>query len=435
MKNKTVVVVGTSITGNQITLYTEDGQSIFFEQLDPRIKSIMAGLNEKLMTEGKAIVTIPANRKNEYIKSIIMRLKDIKSKSEELTQAIIDFNFIVGDNKYNIDDEDLLDFAISDSKIEAVVNDVVVPDIDKLETYILNETQEVSGVAMLIKRLAEMNEKREHSSQDLVDFLKTAKLPITNKGNFIFLKAVYQEGDYYVDMYTRTIKQQVGSLVSMEVDMVDPDRNRDCSAGLHVASVEYASSFGGTAILVGIVRPEDVVAVPYYDNTKIRVCAYQVVGAEKTADFMEITTNHSIEGTSPEFKEFMQGLVEDKYPDPITFTHITKDNGIVYTNWIEDEVVLGVKGTKEVEVLKDKDPSTEITPEKDRIIPKKALTNKQQIHQNLSLLRTQNNLSNQIELAKNILVIKRRMKKGWEALGVEGAEAVWIEEIAKKSPF
>lgn len=68
----------------------------------------------------------------------------------------------------------------------------------------------------------------------------------------------------------------LGSPVTMPREDCDPDINVSCSYGLHVGSHKYVSNFGSSmdAILAVLVNPRDVVALPQYDHSKIRVCRY-----------------------------------------------------------------------------------------------------------------------------------------------------------------
>jgi hypothetical protein len=62
---------------------------------------------------------------------------------------------------------------------------------------------------------------------------------------------------------------------------VDEDPDRTCSHGLHVCSFDYLPHFSHANghVVVCKVNPADVVAIPRdYNNTKMRVCRYEVVG-------------------------------------------------------------------------------------------------------------------------------------------------------------
>jgi len=113
--------------------------------------------------------------------------------------------------------------------------------------------------------------------KDLYDFIVVNNVPLTEDGKFLGYRKV---DDDYLDFYTKTIDNSVGSFVSMDRDTVDPNRENTCSSGLHVAAYNYAAHcyYGGGHLVEVLVDPEDVVCVPPdYNQQKMRVCAYEVV--------------------------------------------------------------------------------------------------------------------------------------------------------------
>jgi acyl carrier protein len=88
----------------------------------------------------------------------------------------------------------------------------------------------------------------------------------------------------YMDIHSGTVRNQIGDAPAMPRAMVDADRNRTCSQGLHFCSKSYLTSFGSSrrdsdrCMLVKI-NPADVVAIPAdYNNAKGRAWTYEVVG-------------------------------------------------------------------------------------------------------------------------------------------------------------
>lgn len=128
----------------------------------------------------------------------------------------------------------------------------------------------------LLKFWARLKENEsEDSRKDLYAFLEHNSVPITEDGRFVAYKRV---GHDFMDKHTGTFDNSVGKVVSMPREDVDPDRNRTCSRGLHVAAFEYANGFGGGHLLEVEVDPVDVVSVPIdYDNQKMRTCRYTVL--------------------------------------------------------------------------------------------------------------------------------------------------------------
>lgn len=84
------------------------------------------------------------------------------------------------------------------------------------------------------------------------------------------------EGVVYTDMHTRKMSIQLGKPVMMERHSCDSDPARDCSYGLHVGATSYVENFAGSngVILACLVNPANVVAVPNYDHSKMRVTEY-----------------------------------------------------------------------------------------------------------------------------------------------------------------
>lgn len=72
-----------------------------------------------------------------------------------------------------------------------------------------------------------------------------------------------------------TIK--LGEAVQQDRKDCDADYRVDCSNGLHVGASRYVETFGSgrdKRVLVYYVNPANVVAVPQYDHSKMRVCEY-----------------------------------------------------------------------------------------------------------------------------------------------------------------
>jgi len=118
--------------------------------------------------------------------------------------------------------------------------------------------------------------------QELFTFLEKNDHPITENGNFIAYKRVRST---FKDIHSNTMDNTVGTVVEMSRNQVNEDSTQTCSYGLHVANWEYAhtqfaSSDPETDIMLEVeVDPADVVAIPVdYNNAKMRVCKYKVLG-------------------------------------------------------------------------------------------------------------------------------------------------------------
>lgn len=80
----------------------------------------------------------------------------------------------------------------------------------------------------------------------------------------------------YTDMHSRKMHIELGQPVLMDRKDCDSDPAQDCSYGLHCGATKYVETFGNrnTPILACFVNPANVVAVPEYDHSKMRVSEY-----------------------------------------------------------------------------------------------------------------------------------------------------------------
>lgn len=99
----------------------------------------------------------------------------------------------------------------------------------------------------------------------------------------------------YTDQRTGTFTIEIGKLVQMDRKKCDSDPYQSCSYGLHVGnkSFLYRGSFGNYGIAV-LVNPSKVVAVPDYNQNKMRVCEYLPIGEveyDSNGNLIEIETS------------------------------------------------------------------------------------------------------------------------------------------------
>ncbi len=118
-----------------------------------------------------------------------------------------------------------------------------------------------------------------HSVQQLYRFMDAAKMAITSDGMILAYKRV--RGSYF-DIHSNTMDNSVGNVVEMPRNGVNDNPNQTCADGLHVCSMSYLPRFGvgeGNRVVICEIHPRDVVSVPNdYQNAKMRVCRYVVVG-------------------------------------------------------------------------------------------------------------------------------------------------------------
>lgn len=169
--------------------------------------------------------------------------------------------------------------------IVAMVGNKLVPDVQNLKSQIKASGQESAttvGLQRFLERCAAVATKRKHSVEDLMKFMQRGDLPIADDGSIVIYKVLAKgnaghTGFDYVDCHTRKVPQRVGSYVFMAENLVDHNRNNECSNGLHVARRGYIRSFSGDVCVLAKVNPEDVIAVPQYDANKMRVAGYHIL--------------------------------------------------------------------------------------------------------------------------------------------------------------
>jgi hypothetical protein len=112
---------------------------------------------------------------------------------------------------------------------------------------------------------------------ELYRFLEKSNLPITEDGHFLAYRKVRED---YKDFYTGTIDNSVGQSPKMARNLVDEDKARTCSAGLHFCAYSYLSQYHGGQgrTMVVKINPANVVAIPEdYNDAKGRCCEYLVI--------------------------------------------------------------------------------------------------------------------------------------------------------------
>jgi len=121
-----------------------------------------------------------------------------------------------------------------------------------------------------------MSNPSKRAVDELYGFLEKNNLPITPDGHFLAYKKVREN---YMDVHSGTFDNSVGKVCEMERNMVDDDKDRTCSSGLHFCSQEYLNHFGGEHTMILKINPRDVVSIPSdYNNSKGRCSRYEVIG-------------------------------------------------------------------------------------------------------------------------------------------------------------
>lgn len=337
-----------------------------------------------------------------------------------------------------------------DQTIVAVVDGgQVVTGIEKIEHQLSSIAQKLGsaeGVTNFFRRLAGV--ERGHSVEDLLTFMQKGELPIADDGTVLVYKLLNSHGQgdslYFTDVHSGNVKQKIGSKVFMSEALVDPDRNRDCSNGLHIARRDYLRSFSGNACMLCKLAPEDVIAVPHSDARKLRAKGYFIVAQLSKEDRDRVSRNEPMQD-----KVLLGNVAAGNHTEVLELVEITKGNGggliVTPLQKPKTEIVLDqtkksssldeLEERKEVKVdaravaLGIKDPAVEAAPEPliNSVIPEPVResavvpnSGARPIDLLVRAFSEENqNLLSKVAAAKALLDFKKAAKKSWTALGVK----------------
>jgi len=151
-------------------------------------------------------------------------------------------------------------------------------DSDSLLSRIIDAAKENN--AEMLERLVKFVDKLYDNPQlsvisRIYDFIRASDIEIGEDGRLICFKKIRSD---YKDVYTGTIDNSPGQIVSMPRNQVLDDDNQTCARGLHVCSWEYLAHYSGSRIIRVAVDPRDVVSIPVdYNDSKMRCCKYEVL--------------------------------------------------------------------------------------------------------------------------------------------------------------
>lgn len=232
---------------------------------------ILAGGSITVFVDGKSYTV------SRTAKTFDLVLNAIKANDLDGLRAALDIRSSIAESLNRVSDK----VTINDGEIlygDRPVTGLVASRIFEM----LSLSLDVKPMVRFIENL--MQNPSNRAVNELFGFLDACSLPITEDGYFLAYKRV--RGDY-LDCYSGTMDNSVGNVLRMERNEVDEDSDRTCSHGLHVCSYDYLQHFSGERIVVCKVNPRDVVAVPKdYNNSKMRVCEYEVVDEIPVVDYM-----------------------------------------------------------------------------------------------------------------------------------------------------
>ena len=289
-----------------------------------------------------------------------------------------------------------------------------------------------------MNRLSGIIDQRGHSVEDLMKFMETGDLPIADDGCIVIYKRLNnRENGRMVDCHSGRINQSVGSFVFMRQGLVDPNRRQDCSNGLHVASLSYISGFSGNATVIAKVRPEDVFAVPEYNNNKMRVCGYHILVRLEDRLRRLVNSGGSI-SSDEEGAIILNKVLRGEHVPVLEHVEVTEQNGhgVKYTKIADlpanPEFLMTDTPVKNTTLVLEKDegqpvPSAPPVKAAELVVEKpveeeKKMSTKDLAKKRLAELKKAKTPEQKATIATDLVALKTRTKKSWPALGFKEAD-------------
>lgn len=311
------------ITNNvAITLFLSDGSRVRVEKTDKAYANIIKCFELPKSEQESAVVAVLNPKTKILDKSSVSQVEGFE---------------VVGDNIYYQGEK--LPPAL-ETKVLSIMNDGL--PLEHFEKFWQRLEKNPSAASV----------------NELVDFLSYKELPITEDGYFLAYKGVGR--DYWsLKGNTKTTVVQgkvngsgaifngVGETIEVRRRDVDDNRDNECSFGLHVGSLDYASSWGPKVVVVKV-DPADVVSVPKdYSFQKCRVSKYEVLYdfvGEITASVVDDEGDDTlIPDTSKERVEFIEKVskyLSKKEDDGITEVTVRQIQNSFSPTWPSRESIL-----------------------------------------------------------------------------------------------
>lgn len=420
-----LIIKAVSVDSSYTTLYAADGQKLTFTSDAPEMKYISRVVLPELALKGEAIY-----EPEKATKKLYSLLSDGELALYRICKEMLSK---VEDDKFLTEIKNIaqpLEQKDEATTLVAVTEDGVVSGIEQLDSYIQYSAQnrDFEGTKNLIKRMTKIASTRKHSVEDLLKFLSKADLPITPEGDIIAYKMLEKtsQEDVFVDNYSHKVFQRAGSLVQMDESMVDPDRTQSCSCGLHIASRGYLRQFRCPICVLVKVKPEDVIAVPQDEITKVRVCAYQIL-CKLPDNCRQLLIYDQPITEDPEGQKLLTQAFNHEFDKVIETVKITKPMG---------------KGLVISKVTKVKKPKTSKKVKKVETLEKVQKETKTDVNKNLSTAKFLSNPRKALftafesgsmtkELAQAAEAWRKKRKKSWKALGLDDAQIITIKQFLK----
>jgi len=482
MKIRVVYLI---IDTQRLTLYHEDGETTVIPQGDPRVSTIieqvMPRVSAGLVAEVDLATDCPYEQFEEKTGGLVRFFRVAKQKLKELfsdpVEPITPGEFGTKPESKPLTNEQRVAEVIahatpvkgkvssqmsSEDTIVASVGGQMVTQVEKVRDHIQHAVKlgSTKGMEAFFRRCAAVAENRGHTVNELLRFMEKGDLPVADDGSIIAYKLLWAKGDgWFVDPHTRKVRQRVGSYVMMDEKLVDPSRRTECSQGLHIARRDYLRGFDGDSCFLVKLAPEDVIAVPRNEPSKIRACGYHIV-----AQLPEHLKNRVKSGqpmsTEPEARELLAKVITGNHVGRIEEVRITggmgegvKIRSLATTKLINEQPVLETEIAQAVAIddpeVADK-PTEHINPkslvqveetpvnqekEEPVLSPYKNPSRKDKGLQLVAVLMDlQTPLINRKAAAHQLREFKKTTKVGWDKIGVDEKALTMINMVLKDEP-
>ena len=459
----TIKIIAATLTTKELEMITDSGDSITLPQGHPKIPMLIEKILPVVAT-GKIAVIEPEDIKTHTVYEdfekktggLVKFFRMAKNKVSTLFGHNEEVFVDLGEKEKSI--QEIMDGATQElQQDETIVSQIggnFIPGMEKLSSHFhhsLTKMGSTQGIVRFLERVGAVIKDKQHSIEDLLTFMEKADLPIADDGSIIIYKGLnhYREvanNHLYVDSHSGTVIQKVGTLVHMKPTSVDGDRSKDCSFGLHVARKGYLSHFRTDIVTLCKVNPEDVIAVPKYDPSKMRVCAYHILFVLPAEDAAAVRASRPMKAGSIGSK-MLAAAISGNHTGITSKTFIGGPRGTELTlegfSELETEatpmeyVPVDVECENVVEQVSEIDDSipksdpVDVLASANKIKEIKNMTRSEEIRMLVKQHKTETYSRTRKDILQNILDLKRASKKSWEYHGVSEKDAKRITEFAK----
>ena len=341
-----------SFTSNpkKFTVYLDNGEQKTFRTDDPKTQHIVKEVIEAKRLDRVVNFDVQGDtfkiyrqvetKTNGLVKFYRMAKSLFGGESKpEVTLELIATHSLPDEEPYNeetqtvvavVEPAEKAPAAHQGAKITQAEAPTIVAGAESLKRQVAHAATDkgnTEALANFMRRFATVAKERQHSAEDLLAFFEKHDMPITVNGDIVAYKRLRKTGYSYVDSHTGRVTQWVGSYVFMDTDMVNPDRTQECSNGLHVARRSYLGSFGGDTIIMVLVAPEDVIAVPRdYNRAKMRCKGYHIVLEVSKEGFKHLIKDTSVTQNQRE-SAILKDIIEGKHVPITSHVYIGGDKG------------------------------------------------------------------------------------------------------------